>query len=109
MQRNHSRDHNPLPTPSIGAGDSTVTSTPFLLRYQEDPAARTPATIAKHLSAIRGLAAAVGAHAAVRPVGSASVARGEPRALSHEEFARLMKMPDRRTTGRDSGNDGLAA
>jgi site-specific recombinase XerD len=58
---------------------------------------RTPATIAKHLSAIRGLAAAVGADADVRTVRSASVARGEPRALSHEEFARLLKMPDRRT------------
>ncbi len=58
---------------------------------------RTPATIAKHLSAIRGLAAAVGADAHVRTVRSASVARGEPRALSHEEFARLLKMPDRRT------------
>ena len=44
---------------------------------------RSPATIAKHLSAIRGLAAAVGAHADVRSVKSASVARGEPRALSH--------------------------
>ncbi len=37
------------------------------------------------------------AHADVRTVRSASVARGEPRALSHEEFARLLKMPDRRT------------
>ena len=58
---------------------------------------RSPATIAKHLSAIRGLAAAVGADAEVRTVRSASVARGEPRALSHEEYARLLRMPDRRT------------
>ena len=63
-----------------------------------EDADRTPATIAKHLSAIRGLAAAVGADADVRTVRSASVARGEPRALSHEEYARLLKMPDRRTS-----------
>jgi len=60
-------------------------------------AGRSPATVAKHLSALRGLASAVGAHADVRTVRSASVARGEPRALSHDEFARLLRMPDRRT------------
>jgi integrase len=74
--------------------------TPETVRAYRDAlehADRTPATIAKHLSAIRGLAAAVGADADIRTVRSASVARGEPRALSHEEFARLLKMPDRRT------------
>jgi site-specific recombinase XerD len=74
--------------------------TPEAVRAYRDAlerAGRTPATIAKHLSAIRGLAAAVGADADVRTVRSASVARGEPRALSHEEFAQLLKMPDRRT------------
>jgi site-specific recombinase XerD len=74
--------------------------TPEAVRAYRDAlelADRTPATIAKHLSAIRGLAAAVGANTDVRTVRSASVARGEPRALSHEEFARLLKMPDRRT------------
>ena len=74
--------------------------TPEAVRAYRDAlehADRTPATIAKHLSAIRGLAAAVGADAEVRTVRSAGVARGEPRALSHEEYARLLKMPDRRT------------
>jgi len=74
--------------------------TPEAVRAYRDAlehADRTPATIAKHLSAIRGLAVAVGADTEVRTVRSASVARGEPRALSHEEFARLLKMPDRRT------------
>lgn len=33
----------------------------------------------------------------MRTVRSARVARGEPRALTHEEFARLLRMPDRRT------------
>ena len=67
--------------------------TPEALRAYRDAlehADRSPATIAKHLSAIRGLAAAVGADADIRTVRSASVARGEPRALSHEEFARLL-------------------
>ncbi len=67
---------------------------------------RTPATIAKYLSAIRGFAAAVGADAEVRTVRSASVARGEPRALSHEEFAPLLKMPDRRTRRRSAREPG---
>jgi integrase len=83
----------------LGEHASVEDLTPEAVRAYRDAlehADRTPATIAKHLSAIRGLAAAVGADADVRTVRSASVARGEPRALSHEEFARLLKMPDRR-------------
>ena len=60
-------------------------------------AGRSPATVAKHLSALRGLAEALGIDAQLRTVRSARVARGEPRALSHEEWARLLRMPDRRT------------
>jgi site-specific recombinase XerD len=84
----------------LGEHSLVADLTPEAVRGYRDAlehAARTPATIAKHLSAIRGLAAAVGADADVRTVRSASVARGEPRALSHEEYARLLKMPDRRT------------
>jgi integrase/recombinase XerC len=33
----------------------------------------------------------------MKTVRSARVARGEPRALTHDEFARLLRMPDRRT------------
>jgi site-specific recombinase XerD len=58
---------------------------------------RSPATVAKHLSVLRGLADAVGADAAMKTVRSARVARGEPRALDHDEWARLLRMPDRRT------------
>jgi site-specific recombinase XerD len=74
--------------------------TPAAVRAYRDrleSAGRTPATVAKHLSALRQLAAALDADPAVRAVRSASVARGEPRALSHDEFARLLRMPDRRT------------
>ena len=60
-------------------------------------AGRSPATVAKHLSALRGLAEALGVDAHLRTVRSARVARGEPRALSHDEWARLLQMPDRRT------------
>jgi site-specific recombinase XerD len=62
-------------------------------RDQLEQAGRTPATIAKHLSALRGLAEALG----LCSVRSARVARGEPRALSHDEWQRLLRMPDRRT------------
>ena len=84
----------------LGEHATVAELTPEAVRAYRDAlelADRTPATVAKHLSAIRGLAAAVGADADVRTVRSASVARGEPRALSHEEYARLLKMPDRRT------------
>ena len=66
-------------------------------RDQLERAGRTPATIAKHLSALRQLAQALDADPAIRTVRSQSVARGEPRALSQDEFARLLRMPDRRT------------
>ena len=58
---------------------------------------RTPATVAKHLSALRQLAQALDADPAIRTVRSQSVARGEPRALSEEQFERLLRMPDGRT------------
>jgi hypothetical protein len=48
-------------------------------------AGRSPATIVKHLSAVRGLAAELGADPTVRTIRSATVARGEPRALSRDE------------------------
>jgi site-specific recombinase XerD len=68
----------------LGEHATVENLTPAAVRAYRDAlehANRTPATIAKHLSAIRGLAAAVGADADVRTVRSASVARGEPRAL----------------------------
>jgi site-specific recombinase XerC len=58
---------------------------------------RSPATIAKHLSALRLLATALGVDG-VRDVRGAKVARGEPRALATDEYARLLRMSDQRTT-----------
>jgi len=66
-------------------------------RQQLEEQGRSPATIAKHLSALRTLANDVGADD-VRRVRGASVARGRPRHLTAEQYARLLKMPDRRTT-----------
>ena len=66
-------------------------------RDQLERQGRSQATIAKHLSALRTLAGALGVEG-VRDVRGAKVARGEPRALSSEEYARLLRMPDRRTT-----------
>jgi site-specific recombinase XerD len=64
-------------------------------------AAQLPITrqaVAKHLSALRGLAEALGVETQqLRTVRSARVDRGEPRALTHDEWARLLRMPDRRT------------
>jgi site-specific recombinase XerD len=65
-------------------------------RDRLERAGRAPATIAKHLSALRQLAQALDADPAIRTVRSQSVARGEPRALSGDEFARLLRMPNRR-------------
>jgi hypothetical protein len=70
--------------------------TPAAVRAYRDhleQAGRSPAAVAKHLSALRALADALGADPAMRTVRSAQVARGEPRALTHDEFARLLRMP----------------
>ena len=66
-------------------------------RDELERAGRSPATIAKHLSALRTLAAALGTED-VRNVRGAKVARGEPRALSAAQYSRLLRMPDLRTT-----------
>jgi site-specific recombinase XerD len=58
---------------------------------------RSPATVAKHLSALRTLADALGADPRIVKVRSQTVARGRPRALSGDEYARLLGMPDRRS------------
>src|SRR5687767_14199204 len=65
--------------------DATQTDvTPEAVRAYRDAlehAGRSSATVAKHLSALRGLADALGAgDPALRTVRSARVARGEPRA-----------------------------
>ena len=65
-------------------------------RSSLEASGKSPATIAKHLSALRTLAAALGAHD-VHQVRGGKVARGEPRPLSVEQYARLLRMPDRRT------------
>jgi hypothetical protein len=57
---------------------------------------RSPATIAKHLSALRTLADALDVDGVAR-VRSARVARGEPRALTADQYARLLRTPDRLT------------
>jgi site-specific recombinase XerD len=82
--------------PEATAEDLTA-ETVRAYRDQLERAGRTPATIAKHLSALRQLATALDADPAICTVRSQSVARGEPRALSEDEFARLLRMPDRRT------------
>lgn len=66
-------------------------------RDELERAGRSPATIAKHLSALRTLAAALGTDG-VRNVRGAKVARGEPRALTATQYARLLRTPDLRTT-----------
>jgi len=81
-----------------GAGPEGLTAA-ALVSYRDEleRGGRSPATVAKHLSALRALALEVDAEPAARRVGSARVARGEPRALDAEQFARLLRMPDRRT------------
>jgi site-specific recombinase XerD len=75
--------------------------TPEAVRAYRDAlerAGRSSATVAKHLSALRGLADALGVEAQqLRTVRSARVGRGDPRALTHDEWQRLLRMPDRRT------------
>lgn len=56
-----------------------------------------PATVAKHLSALRYLAAAIGSDPAIRDVKAQRVATGQPRSLTHAQLERLLRMPDART------------
>jgi site-specific recombinase XerD len=85
----------------LGPDASPADVTPEAVRAYRDAlehAGRSPATVAKHLSALRGLADALSAgDPALRTVRSARVARGEPRALDHDEWQRLLHMPDRRS------------
>ena len=85
----------------LGPEATPADLTPEAVRAYRDALERTgraPATVAKHLSALRGLADALGVETQqLRTVRSQRVGRGEPRALTHDEWARLLRMPDRRT------------
>lgn len=65
-------------------------------RHLLEGAGRSPATVAKHIAALRCLAAAIGADVAIRDIRSARVYPGQPRALDQDQYARLLRMPDRR-------------
>lgn len=56
------------------------------------------ATVAKHLAAIRTLAADLGADPGVAQARGERVERGTPRELTELEAERLLRMPDRRST-----------
>ena len=58
----------------------------------------SPATIAKHLSAVRELVREAGGPATALQVRSEKVAKGQPRPLTDEQARRLLAMPDLRTT-----------
>jgi site-specific recombinase XerD len=82
----------------VGPGadiDALTADTVRSYRDQLERQRRSPATIAKHLSALRTLADALGIDGISR-VRSARVARGEPRALTADQYERLLRMPDRR-------------
>ena len=84
----------------LGADAGPEALTPETVRAYRDQLERnrrSPATIAKHLSALRTLASELGVER-VRDVRGQRVARGEPRALTAEQYARLLRMPDRRST-----------
>ena len=57
-----------------------------------------PSSVAQRVSAVRRLAAAIGADALVQQVRCTQVQHERPRALSDHELAQLLARPDRRTT-----------
>lgn len=82
-----------------GPGAGADALTPEAVRAYRDhleAADKAPATVAKHLSAIRLLADELGVDHAVRGVRSERVEQGEPRDLSDDELERILRMPDRR-------------
>lgn len=83
----------------VGPGAGVDALTAQAVRGYRDAleqAGRSPATIAKHLSALRTLARALEVDG-IQRVRGARVARGQPRALTAEQWQRLLLMPDRRT------------
>lgn len=73
----------------LEAGVGAEALTPQRVRAYRDAleaSGRSPATIAKHLSALRALASALGVDG-IRDVRGARVARGEPRPLTPDELA----------------------
>ena len=84
----------------VGAGagpDELNRETVREYRDELTGAGRSPATVAKHLSALRSLARELEAYD-VHCVRGQVVCRGQPRALSPEQYALLLRMPDLRTT-----------
>jgi len=59
-----------------------------------------PSSVAQRVSAVRRLAAAIGADALVQQVRCTEVQHERPRALSDLELSQLLASPDRRTTSR---------
>ena len=68
--------------------------------WRDDLAARglAPSSVTQRVSAVRRLAAAIGADPLVQQVRCTHVQQEEPRALSDAELDRLLRQPDRRTT-----------
>ena len=66
-------------------------------RDRLEASGRSPATIAKHLSALRTLAGALGIEGVAMCAARRSRAASRARSRG-EEYARLLRMPDRRTT-----------
>lgn len=84
-----------------GAGPEILTE-PFVAAFRDHLEHRglSPATVARHLSAVRELVRAVGGPSAVDAlaVKSSPVSKGEPRPLTEQQARVLLAMPDRRTT-----------
>lgn len=84
-----------------GAAPEILTE-PFVAAFRDHLEHRglSPATVARHLSAVRELVRAVGGPGAVDAlaVKSAPVSKGEPRPLTEQQATVLLAMPDRRTT-----------
>ena len=69
-------------------------------RNHLEASGRSKSTVACYLSALRTLITALGADPAIRLIKSAAVARGEPRALTTDEYKRLLEMPDDSVRGK---------
>jgi site-specific recombinase XerD len=81
------------------ASKNTVTIT-SVAAWRDELAARglAPSSVTQRVSAVRRLAATLGADPLVQQVRCSHVQHDEPRALSDAELDRLLRQPDRRTT-----------
>ena len=89
-----------LPARALRRGLKDTVTIASVAAWRDELTARglAPSSVTQRVSAVRRLAATLGADPLVQQVRCTHVQQDEPRALSDDELDRLLRQPDRRTT-----------